>query len=398
MRHPADTSFLRASLRWWDAGFYMIVLLNSFAVLVSSELSWGQKGFALMVGVVLSLSYIFIGKQALRSRNQKQAAAYVAILIICVSLITYQTVLGTFLLFLSFSQIWCLSESKRFGILASSAQCLGAASMIFLGQNLTLSDLTELVLQFIIILIFSIGLGLWVTYTLRIVERQSALLAQLNQAQEELVLSHRNEAVALERQHFASEIHDTLAQGFASIVMLTQTIQPTDLADAKSLKSLRLIETTARQNLAEARALVTSFMPSDLMQDKLHQALLRVVSTFEDETGIETEHEVTTSVDALSQEKQAVLLRCLQEGLTNVKKHSGASRAGIEITTNTERQLMVLTVRDNGPQCQKRVVAKKSYLTGFGLRGMRQRALSYGGDVVLESDATQTTLKVSLKL
>ena len=73
----------------------------------------------------------------------------------------------------------------------------------------------------------------------------------------------REAGTAAERERLAREIHDTLAQGFTSIVMLAQAVEPeleTDTAAAK--RHVELIGATARENLAEARAMVAELTPS----------------------------------------------------------------------------------------------------------------------------------------
>src|SRR5699024_269426 len=103
-----------------------------------------------------------------------------------------------------------------------------------------------------------------------------------------LAEAHHASGVLAERERLAGEIHDTLAQGFTSIVMVAQTAQAElrrgrDDAAAERLAS---IEATARDNLEEARALVAAFAPAALSQGTLVDALERITERFAAETGV----------------------------------------------------------------------------------------------------------------
>ncbi len=86
----------------------------------------------------------------------------------------------------------------------------------------------------------------------------------------------------------AREIHDTLAQGFTSIVMVSQAVRA-DLDRGRldaARERLDLVERTARDNLAEARALVSAFAPVGLAETGLAAALDRLAERFGQETGL----------------------------------------------------------------------------------------------------------------
>src|SRR5690606_31790306 len=84
-------------------------------------------------------------------------------------------------------------------------------------------------------------------------DRSRVLVAQLRAAQAELADSERRKGVAEERQRLASDIHDSLAQGLNSIVMLSRAAGAAHLSAAEEFSR---IERTARENLADARGLV----------------------------------------------------------------------------------------------------------------------------------------------
>jgi signal transduction histidine kinase len=100
-------------------------------------------------------------------------------------------------------------------------------------------------------------IGTVVVSSVRQRARLAGLVAELAASRAESARLSRAAGAAAERERLAREIHDTLAQGFTSIVALAQAVEPeldSDTAAAK--RHVELIRTTARENLAEARAMV----------------------------------------------------------------------------------------------------------------------------------------------
>ena len=104
----------------------------------------------------------------------------------------------------------------------------------------------------------------------------AAVIAELAATRAESARLSREAGAAAERERLAREIHDTLAQGFTSIVALAQAVEPeldTDTAAAK--RHVELIRTTARENLAEARVMVAELTPTALHEGSLRSAIQR---------------------------------------------------------------------------------------------------------------------------
>src|SRR4029079_13613506 len=100
-------------------------------------------------------------------------------------------------------------------------------------------------------------IGTVIVSSMRQRRQLSALVAELAATRAERARLSREAGTAAERERLAREIHDTLAQCFTSIVMLAQAVEPeleTDTSAAK--RHVELIGATARENLAEARAMV----------------------------------------------------------------------------------------------------------------------------------------------
>jgi signal transduction histidine kinase len=98
---------------------------------------------------------------------------------------------------------------------------------------------------------------------------------------------------------------------------------------------------------------------------------------------------VVGTVRSLPERAHESLFRAAQEGLTNVRRHAGATRADLTLDY-TRPALVVLSVRDDG-------VGRAPDGQGFGLTGIRERAALAGGRMDLESvPGTGTTLSVEV--
>jgi signal transduction histidine kinase len=202
--------------------------------------------------------------------------------------------------------------------------------------------------------------------------------------------------MAAERERLAREVHDTLAQGYMSIVVLAQTaaagLPPRTEGVAERLA---LIEEVARENLAEARAMVAAFAPVALDSATLVEALQRLVGRFGRETGLAPRLDTAALRDGvdLSRSEEVVLLRGAQEALANVRRHASATAVVLRVSrvgTGESAQVSV-HVEDDG------VGFDPSDAAGVGLAGLRDRAEEVGGalDVVsAPGQGTRVTVRV----
>ncbi|MEV5609499.1 histidine kinase [Streptomyces sp. NPDC052225] len=219
-----------------------------------------------------------------------------------------------------------------------------------------------------------------VTVTPRALELRddrARLRAELASTQADLAEALRREGAAAERARIAREIHDTLAQGFASIVVLAEAARAgIETEPARSAQQLTSIEHTARENLAEARALVGAHPPpGGAAPGSVAGTLRRTLDRFAEDTGIAVDAELP-DVDC-DQHTRIALLRCTQESLANVRKHAGASTVIVVLSPGPYG--IELEITDDG---QGFDVAEAR---GFGLDGMRRRLSELGGELSVTS-------------
>ncbi|HET9727058.1 MAG TPA: sensor histidine kinase [Gemmatimonadales bacterium] len=214
----------------------------------------------------------------------------------------------------------------------------------------------------------------------------------LARLQANLASAERKAGVLEERQRLAREIHDTLAQGFASIIVhLERTEQINHLEHSPAKGHIDLARSVAREGLEESRRMMAALRPEVLEQRGLPEALGRVCQEWSRRTGIESKLSVTGTAEPLHPEIELTILRGVQEGLTNVARHSGAHTTAV--TLSYMEDLVVLDVQDDG----KGFVPSEAGRTGYGLHGMRERVEGLQGSLQVESVLGEgTTISLTL--
>ena len=233
-------------------------------------------------------------------------------------------------------------------------------------------------------------IGTVITTSIRQREKLAALVTELAATRAESARLSRQAGAAAERERLAREIHDTLAQGFTSIVALAQAIEPeldSDTAAAK--RHVELIRSTARENLAEARAMVAELTPTALNDGTLPAAIQRQCDRLSAESGIAATIRVDGELPPLGMATDVVLLRAAQETFTNIRKHSQAN--SVTVALSQVECGVRLSVADNG------IGVADEHTEGFGLRGMRARVTQVGGTMsVTPTPGGGTTVTVEV--
>nr|WP_063775109.1 sensor histidine kinase [Streptacidiphilus anmyonensis] len=218
--------------------------------------------------------------------------------------------------------------------------------------------------------------------------RRQALIDDLVRTRDELAESQREAGRLAERARLAREIHDTLAQGLSSIVLLARSTESALPAGADAAaERVREIGATAGENLAEARRFVAALTPPSLQDATLPEALRRVTA------GCGPVPQVSFHLDGepypLAVETEVALLRLTQEALANVQRHARAERAAVTLAYLDDQ--VTLDVFDDGVGFAPEAPAGGAGGAGsadrprFGLHGMRERIAELGGTLTIES-------------
>lgn len=251
------------------------------------------------------------------------------------------------------------------------------------------ASLDVLVPMTVLMIIFSICIGTWFARVIQQSHERAELIEQLAASRAEVARLSHEAGTSAERERLAREIHDTLAQGFTSIVTLLQAIESeldTDPAGAR--RHVGLAARTARENLAEARAMVATLTPSALSTGSLADALRRQAEQLAEETGIAVDCRIPDPFPPLPTVTEVVLLRAAQEALANVRKHANASHVSLEVAV--VGALARLVISDDGAGFDPARAVR-----GFGLAGMRDRARQVGGSMTVHTGpGTTVTVEV----
>lgn len=231
--------------------------------------------------------------------------------------------------------------------------------------------------------------------------------AALQAAQSDLAAFEHRAGQLEERERLAREIHDTLAQGFSSIVLISRAVRQSQELSASSQQSLELIEETAAVNLTEARGLVQHLGVTD-PADSLRTQLERLTKRYETELAVRQQPvdmhlrwEGEESPDPLPSRISAAVLRIVQVGLGNAAAHAQATQ--VVVTVGIWNDELTVDVFDNGIGF---TVPEDFYpgfraapeqntdaeTTGYGLYGLRQRLAALNGILVVESTPGEGTV------
>lgn len=200
---------------------------------------------------------------------------------------------------------------------------------------------------------------------------QATLAIQLTRLAEE----NKNTALLDERNRLAREIHDTLAQTFTGISL--------QLEAAKGLLSNKPDEAKlfmnragdlARRGLFEAQRSVQALRSLALETDTLPEAFQNIIQDLTQTSDVQGEFHLIGSPYALNDELQANLLRIGQEAITNVLRHAKAQTLKLTLIFAIEQVRLYIT--DDGQGVD---VTDLEDIKGFGLMGMRERTLRFGG-------------------
>ncbi|MFC7644596.1 sensor histidine kinase [Streptosporangium lutulentum] len=235
------------------------------------------------------------------------------------------------LLIVLFTPVAAICPPTRFVLFALCAQCFMmipknqakvavivfnvAPALEFLFAPPPLEELVVFLGVTILVLTFAMTFGPWIVDIIGQSRERASLIQELEIRRAEVATLSAERGALAERERLAGEIHDTLAQGFTSIIMLLQ--QP-------EARRIELAVQTARENLAEARTLITALSPAPLSGATLEEALDRITAQFGEELAASATFEVRGDSRATSTRIEVVLLRAAQEALANVRKHTRA--------------------------------------------------------------------------
>lgn len=389
----AGRHFWERSLLGWHAVFAAMIAVAAVAAVTDSELSAAARPAALGLCVIWLLWYVALGAPSLMTDGSPwRARLYVIGAVALAFGIAWFVPEVSWSSFVLIPQIFALLRRLLEAIAAVAALMIAYGAALLGNGGVGGPQRWGLVFGLLASFGFAVIVGVWISGIIQQSSQRAGLIHELESARAELsALSHQS-GVAAERERLSREIHDTLAQGFTSIVLLLEAAEASLQHDpGKAREQLSLARTAARENLAESRSLLVALSPPTLREQGLVAALTRLVERLDAEMStVATELTVSGAGRALTSATEVVLLRAAQEALTNVRKHSAA--AMVKVSLSFDGPVTTLTVCDDG-----RGFRTDRPDRGLGLHGMRSRVADIDGTLSISSTpGAGTTVRVSV--
>lgn len=226
-------------------------------------------------------------------------------------------------------------------------------------------------------------------------EHAQSLAAELetaNRRLSEYAAEVEDLTIANERQRMARELHDTLSQGLAGLILQLEAADA-HLSNHRNDKAHTIITNAmvqARATLADARRAI-----DDLRQPllgNLDSAIRVEISRFTDATGIPIMFQ-SDPIPSLPDPSKEILVRAIAEALTNIANHANAQNVEIHIRVNEEN--LWVKIRDDGQGFDVTAIPAGHY----GILGIKERVRLVNGNFEIQSgNGKGTTLNLKIPL
>lgn len=388
------------AMKWWDLG--VAAATSAVAAAIALDISGASAPDVVIAACALVLfvaAYVVIARPGLIRPRSWSQPAFVAVTAIALAAGCAGQPFFAVTQAVVYPLVWVLSAQRRraivgtvvigFGVFVGFAFFAGVTE----GGDRVVAALATAGATAGFGVAFAIAFGLWIAGIVEYGEERARLVAELTAAQGEIEALSLDRGAAAERERLSRDIHDTLAQTLAGLTLLAERAGrqlESGRADAAA-ETIGTVERLSRDALAEAREIVarTAAVPSDTA---LGDAVQRLADRFRAEAGLTIDLALDLDASgAVPRETQLVVLRCLQEALSNVRKHAAATTVSVGLTT-TAAGAATLEVRDDG-----RGFDPADRPDGFGLDGMRDRVALAGGEFeAVSAPDAGTTLSVTL--
>jgi signal transduction histidine kinase len=242
---------------------------------------------------------------------------------------------------------------------------------------------------------------MWISKHLRLSQSHSELETLIQERTAELQrLSQRLLKIQdEERRKMSRDLHDSTGQTLTALKISVSFLQDRCKEDPASLAIISDVAQLADKALEEIRTMSYLLHPPLLDEVGFVCAAEWYIEGFAKRSGIDVKADIANSHGRLPREVEVAMFRVLQESLTNVHRHSGASAASIRF--KYEQEAVILEVQDFGkgiPEERLRLLHGVSAETGVGLAGMRERLHELDGKLEIESVGRGTSIRATVPL
>lgn len=222
-----------------------------------------------------------------------------------------------------------------------------------------------------ILFVLAMGIGI-VILVVEELERHTKDLERLSAS---MVQQHEEE-----RRRVSRELHDQTAQVWAAVKMQLGLMR--EAVPAQQTSRLDRVLGLVDAGIRSIRSVTTNLRPPLLDDLGLVPALRALVQSFTEQSGLAISFDAPAQLPDVSAEASLALFRALQEALSNVARHSGATTADVRLLVVGDE--LTLVVRDNGRGFPA-PTAPPQDAASFGLSGMKERIGALHGSVEIES-------------
>ena len=195
-------------------------------------------------------------------------------------------------------------------------------------------------------------------------------------------LTREVKAQERERQRVARELHDQAGQALTALQLGLSRVEQS-AASSETQEIAASLRAMAVDTMGIVRSLALDLRPAALDELGLVSALRDYIKNFSERVGVPIKFEAHATVDGLSDETKVALFRIVKEALTNISKHSSASRAWVALRNEGEE--FRLLVADNGRGFDTDRALCRSDEQNLGLLGIQERCHLLGGRLEIVS-------------
>ncbi len=201
-----------------------------------------------------------------------------------------------------------------------------------------------------------------------------------------------------ERRRIARELHDSAGQTLTVLgLSLAELVERAQVIAPELAKEGKEIEGVVQQLHREIRTTSYLLHPPLLDECGLASALNSYVEGLAERSRIAIALDVAANVGRLPTDMELAIFRVVQECLTNILRHSGSETALIRV--GRERKNIRVEVRDHGKGISpQRLSEIQSHGAGVGIMGVRERLRQFHGEMKIESNASGTSVIVSIPM
>ncbi|AKG24760.1 sensor histidine kinase [Calothrix sp. 336/3] len=217
-------------------------------------------------------------------------------------------------------------------------------------------------------------------------------LADANQKLRKYALKIENQATLEERNRIAREIHDSLGHSLTALNLQLETaVKLWQSNPEKALLFLTRAKELGSKSLQDVRQSVSTMRSNPLQNQSLEEAIASLIENINRSTGLMPICNIQIHA-ILSTEVSMAIYRIIQESLTNICKYAQATQVILELMTVDNH--ILLRIIDNGIGFNL-----IQNTTGFGLQSMRDRALSLGGNIYIDTAPNRgCTIEIKIPL